>query len=62
MINPQWLKLPMSQTIFYGPQDIRAIEVQLYYRHYKCKQWTLCFKGQPLDFISKNVYKMGIFS
>ena len=30
MINPQWLQLPMSRTIFYGPKDVRAIEVRLY--------------------------------
>ena len=30
MINPQWLELPMSRTIFYGPEDVRAIEVRLY--------------------------------
>ena len=29
MINPQWLELPMSRTIFYGPKDVRAIEVRL---------------------------------
>ena len=29
MINPQWLKLPMSWTIFYGPNDVWAIEVWL---------------------------------
>ena len=29
MINPQWLELPMSQTNFHGPKDVRAIEVQL---------------------------------
>ena len=30
MINPQWLELPMARTIFYGPKDVRAIEVRLY--------------------------------
>ena len=30
MINPQWLELPMFQTILYGPKDVRAIEVRLY--------------------------------
>ena len=30
MINPQWLELPMSGTILYGPKDVRAIEVWLY--------------------------------
>ena len=30
MINPQWLELPMSQTNFHCPKDVRAIEVRLY--------------------------------
>ena len=30
MINPLWLELPMSQTNFLGPKDVRAIEVRLY--------------------------------
>ena len=30
MINPHWLELPMSRTIFYGPKDVRAIEIRLY--------------------------------
>ena len=30
MINPPWLKLQMSRTNFYGPKDVRAIEVRLY--------------------------------
>ena len=30
MINPPWLELPMSRTIFYGPKDVRAMEVRLY--------------------------------
>ena len=30
MINPQWLELPMSRTIFQGPKNVRAIEIQLY--------------------------------
>ena len=30
MINPQWLELIMSRTNFYGPKDVRAIEVRLY--------------------------------
>ena len=29
MINPQWLELPMSRTIFYGLKDVRAIKVRL---------------------------------
>ena len=35
MINPQWLELPMSRTIFYGPKDVRAIEVRLYITAYE---------------------------
>ena len=30
MINLHWLKLPMAGTIYYGPKDVRAIEVWLY--------------------------------
>ena len=30
MINPQWLEVPMSRTIFYGPKAVRAIEVRRY--------------------------------
>ena len=30
MINPQWLKLPLSRTNIHGPKDVRAIEVGLY--------------------------------
>ena len=30
MINPRWLEVPLSRTIFYGPNDVRAIEVRLY--------------------------------
>ena len=30
MINPQWLKLPMSRIYFHGPKDVQAIEVWLY--------------------------------
>ena len=30
MINPQWLELSMSRTIFYSPKDVRANEVRLY--------------------------------
>ena len=30
MINSQWLELLMSRTIFWGPKDVRAIEVRLY--------------------------------
>ena len=34
MINPKWLELPMSRTIFYGPKVVRAIEVRLYYANF----------------------------
>ena len=30
MINPQWLGLPITRINFYGPDDVRAIEVLLY--------------------------------
>ena len=30
MVHPQWLELPMSRIIFYGPKDVRATEVRLY--------------------------------
>ena len=30
MINHQWLELPISRTIFRGPKDFRAIDVQMY--------------------------------
>ena len=30
MINLLWLELPISRTNFYGPKDVRAIEVRLY--------------------------------
>ena len=30
MINPQWLKLPLSRTNFHGPKDVWAIKVWLY--------------------------------
>ena len=34
MINPQWLKLPISRTNFHGPKDVGAIEVWLYFRYF----------------------------
>ena len=30
MTDPQWLELPISQTSFHGPKDVRAFEVILY--------------------------------
>ena len=30
MINPRWLKLPISRTNFHGLKDVRAIQVRLY--------------------------------
>ena len=30
IINPQWLELPVSRTYFYGPKDVRAIEIRQY--------------------------------
>ena len=31
MVNSQWLELPMSRTNSHGPNDVRAIEVRLYF-------------------------------
>ena len=31
MINPQWLKLPISRTNFLGPEDVQANKVGLSY-------------------------------
>ena len=33
MISPQWLELPISRTIFHGPEDVRVIVVRLYKHH-----------------------------
>ena len=38
MITPQWLKLPMSRTNFYGPKEVQATEVQLYILQQKKKK------------------------
>ena len=37
VINPQWLELPMSRTVYHVPKDVRAIEVRLYF----CQLLTL---------------------
>ena len=37
MINPQWLELLMSRTYFYGPKDVRAIDI----RRYFSQNWTI---------------------
>ena len=47
MINPQWLELPMSRTIFYGPKDVRAIEVRLY-----ADLFLLCGSMVFLEFVA----------
>ena len=41
VINPQWLELPMSRTNFYGPEDVRAIEVRLYTYWFHLRQNTI---------------------
>ena len=47
MINPQWLELPMSRTIFHGPKDVWAIEVWLYYDETKhMAQWHSEARGR----------------
>ena len=38
MSNPQWLEIPMSRTNFYGPKDVRAIEVRLKLKMHQ--DWT----------------------
>ena len=30
MISPLWLELPMAETSFNGPKDVRGIEVWLF--------------------------------
>ena len=44
MINPQWLKLPMSITNLYGPKDVRVFEVWLYSK--------TCVRQPPLKLTS----------
>ena len=29
--DTMWLEIPMSRTIFYGPNDVRAIAVRMYF-------------------------------
>ena len=45
MNNPQWLEPPMSRTIFYGPKDVRAIEVRLYIP--RENGYSICIHGDP---------------
>ena len=49
MINPQWLQLPMSQTIFYGSKDVWAIEDQLY------------IEGWAQDYGNSNIFLKPLF-
>ena len=44
MINPQWLEVPMSRTIFYGPKDVRAIEVRLYVKTWYKAVVNFCYR------------------
>ena len=41
IINPHWLKLPLSRTNFPGPKGVRAIEVLLYPQSGVC-HWHRC--------------------
>ena len=49
IINPQWLEPHMSRTIFYGPKDVRAIEVRLYVRVYLLTQGILYKYNKPVS-------------
>ena len=44
MINPQWLKLPMSPTHFHGSKDVQAIEVQLINDKHQSLIWSFAVK------------------
>ena len=50
MIKPQWLELPVSRTIFYGPKDVRAIEVRLYMYNI-----LNCVKGNQLRTVFRKI-------
>ena len=45
MINRQWLELPMFRTNYHGPEDVRAIEVRLYFELWDCKDahWSVAY-------------------
>ena len=36
MINPQWLELTISRTMFYGPEDVWVIKVRLFVGYCNC--------------------------
>ena len=59
IINPQWLELPLSRTIFHSPKGVRAIEVRLYmfyvfimliYVH----NFSICKKHHHMYFVRKS--------
>ena len=41
IINPQWLKLSMSSTIFHGPKDVQVIAVWLHYKIWQLCKWNI---------------------
>ena len=43
MINPQWLELPMSQTIFCGPKDFEPLKFDC--RYLICAAMIFCLGG-----------------
>ena len=45
MISPQWLEQPISRTNFFGPKDVRHIEVLLYLAH---KKKRICFQEENI--------------
>ena len=70
MINPQWLKLPMSLINFHGPKDVRIIEALLYIQEewIHLQEWQLPqnnFSALPKGVFSKReefVFKVDPFS
>ena len=58
MINPQWLKLPMSRTNLHGPKDVGVIEIGLYLPglNYFLSDCTVCHSS--MDFCSN--FRMSI--
>ena len=65
MINPQWLKLPMSWINFHGPKDVGAIEVLLciflwsnkkkYFPGPSCSKLTTSLVNDSLKFTSSDM-------
>ena len=45
MIYPQWLELSISRINFYGPKDVRAIEIFLLYTAEPPEVYSLAIAG-----------------